>query len=75
MYETQFNCQNSKYTKRLERTTVMNFYEWLHYTSPWKSKIDELHYTVFNELNITKERLEQIFEKLEQEGFFESENK
>ncbi len=49
----------------------MNFYEWLHYTPKWKESLNELHYTVLNELNISKERLEQILEKLEAEGFFE----
>lgn len=53
----------------------MNFAEWLTYTPEWKKKIDNLHYTVFEELHISKERLEQIFEKLEQEGFFESDKK
>jgi len=50
----------------------MNFFEWLHYTPEWKASLDDLHYTVYKELNITRERLEEIFEKLESEGFFET---
>jgi len=50
-----------------------SFVEWLSYHPFWEKKLDQLPNYVFEELGMSKERIEHLFEKLDEYDFFDSE--
>ena len=55
---------------RTKRRFFSAFDEWLNSTPRWKETLDEIDQSVFSDLKIRKERLEKIFEKLDEYDFF-----
>lgn len=53
----------------VKRKYFSAFDEWLHSQPVWKEVLDEIPEYAFNEMKIRRERIEKIFEKLDEYGF------
>lgn len=51
----------------------MSFYDWLHQPEPnWKTNLQYCNEQLFDEINMSRDKLEKILEKLEEYEIFES---
>ena len=46
------------------------FEEWLFSVPMWKESLEQIDSTVFDEIKMSQEKIEEVLEKLDEYGFF-----